>query len=197
MQSASGSSTESDSTSLGRTLRHVRRLKNLRLRDVAERAGCSESLLSKIENGKAAPSLQTLHRVTEALGTTVAACFSDQDAEPLTVYRAGQRPTIKLGTPHSALGQPSLERLTPYATGRALNANLHVVPPGAGSEGMLKHAGEEVGFVLEGLIELSVDGQAVVVAAGGSFFFQSSLPHSYRNVGTEIARIVWVNTPPY
>ena len=43
-------------------------------------------------SGAAAPSLLTLHRITEALGTTVAACFSDQDVEPLTVYRAGERP---------------------------------------------------------------------------------------------------------
>ena len=182
---------------LGQKLKHVRLLKALRLKDVAERAGCSESLLSKIENGKAAPSLLTLHRITEALGTTVAACFSDQDAEPLTVYRPGERPTIRLGGSKSRDQEPSLERLTPYMVGRALNANLHVVPPGAGSDGALKHAGEEVGFVIEGVVELTVDGRSVVIGAGGSFFFQSSLLHSYRNVGTETARIVWVNTPPY
>lgn len=187
---------ETHSANLGQTLRHVRRLKALRLRDVAERAGCSESLLSKIETGKAAPSLLTLHRITEALGTTVAACFSDRDVEPLTTYRAGERPRIQLGG-SGAASEPSLERLTPYTVGRALNANLHVVPPGAGSEGALKHAGEEVGFVIEGTVELTVDGRSVVIAAGGSFFFQSSLPHSYRNVGTGTARIVWVNTPPY
>ena len=182
---------------LGQKLKHVRALKALRLKDVAERAGCSESLLSKIENGKAAPSLLTLHRITEALGTTVAACFSDRDAETLTVYQAGERPTIQLGGSGRRPLEPSLERLTPYTAGRALNANLHVVPPGSGSDGALKHAGEEVGFVIEGVIELTVDGRVVVVAAGGSFFFHSALPHSYRNIGTHIARIVWVNTPPY
>jgi transcriptional regulator with XRE-family HTH domain len=182
---------------LGQKLKHVRSLQALRLKDVAERAGCSESLLSKIENGKAAPSLLMLHRITEALGTTVAACFSDPDAEPLTVYRPGERPTIHLGSSESRDVEPSLERLTPYIAGRALNANLHVVPPGAGSDGALKHAGEEVGFVIEGSVELTVDGRTVVVVAGGSFFFRSALPHSYRNTGTETARIVWVNTPPY
>lgn len=194
--STGAAGTESDGASLGQKLRHARRIRGLRLKDVAGQAGCSESLLSKIENGKAAPSLLMLHRITEALGTTVAACFSDRDVEPLTVYRAGERPVIHLGSTRSGL-EPSLERLTPYKAGRALNANLHVVPPGAGSEGALKHAGEEVGFVIEGVVELTVDGRSVVIAAGGSFFFQSSLPHSYRNVGAETARIVWVNTPPY
>ena len=110
-----------------------------------------------------------LHRVTEALGTTVAACFSDQDVEPLTVYHAGERPIIRLGSTGSA-PEPSLERLTPYKAGRALNANFHVVPPGAGSEGALKHAGEEVGFVIQGVVELTVDGRSVVIAAGDRSF---------------------------
>jgi hypothetical protein len=36
----------------------------------------------------------------------------------------------------------------------------------------------------------------VVLAAGDSFFFDSSRPHGYRNVGETVARIVWVNSPP-
>jgi len=33
------------------------------------------------------------------------------------------------------------------------------------------------------------------VKAGDSFFFKAHLPNGYLNVGDEIARIVWVNTP--
>lgn len=168
----------------------------MRLKDVADRARCSDSLLSKIENGKAAPSLSTLHRITEALGTSVAACFSDQDVKPVTVYHKGERPEIQLGGSSSEL-EPTLERITPYTVGGALNAMVHIVPPGAGSEGALRHTGEEVGFVIEGILELTVDGRVLLVRAGSSFFFQSLLPHSYRNIGPETARIVWVNTPPF
>ena len=103
---------------------------------------------------------------------------------------------LELGS-KSVGGHALLERLIPYEKGRQLNANLHVVPPGGGSAGTLRHIGEEVGFVIEGYLEITVDGKTHLLGPGGSFFFQSELPHSYRNIGTTIARIVWVNSPPY
>jgi transcriptional regulator with XRE-family HTH domain len=186
-----------DELSLGQRLRHIRRLKGLRLRQLAEAIACSESMLSKIETDRASPSLQLLHRLAEELGTTVQALFSDTEGQTLTVYREGERPILKLQNRSDGRPQTSLERLIPHAEGRTLNANVHVVPPGCGSSGLLRHRGEEVGYVLVGRIELVVDGVTAVVDAGGSFFFQSSLPHSYRNIGASTARIMWVNSPPY
>ena len=57
---------------IGPKIKHTRLLKGLTLRDLADAAGCSESLLSKIENGRANPSLKMIHRVASALGTPVA-----------------------------------------------------------------------------------------------------------------------------
>ncbi|MDQ0395460.1 helix-turn-helix domain-containing protein [Labrys monachus] len=188
---------EADAASLGKHLRHLRHLKGLRLKDVAAAIGCSESMLSKVENDRTDPSLHMLHRLAEALGTPVQALFSDTPAQPLTVYRNGERPVLAMERHGSGPPLASFERMIPYAEGRTLNANVHVVPPGGGSNGILRHEGEEVGYVVEGTIELVVDGTSVVIGAGGSFFFQSSLPHSYRNIGTVVARVVWVNSPPY
>src|ERR1700749_4314031 len=78
---------------LGVKLRHMRMTKGLRLRDLAEKAECSESMLSKIENGHAVPSLKTLYRIAEAMGLTVGQLF-DQPAEPNgPASRGGERPT--------------------------------------------------------------------------------------------------------
>ena len=49
--------------SLGLRLRHARRVVGLTLKQVAEAAGCSESLISKLENDAASPSLAMLHRL--------------------------------------------------------------------------------------------------------------------------------------
>ena len=77
---------------LGAKLRHTRMTKGLRLHDLAEKAECSESMLSKIENGRAVPSLKILYRIAEALGLTVGQLFA-QPAEPNgLVSRDGERP---------------------------------------------------------------------------------------------------------
>ena len=54
---------------IGFQLRRERRVRGLRLKDVADKAGLSQSLISKIENNKTSPSLSTLHRVAKALGS--------------------------------------------------------------------------------------------------------------------------------
>lgn len=186
----------SSMTGLGSRLRHERQARKLRLKDLAGQIGCSESLLSKIELDRISPTLQTLHKIAEALGTTVAALFSEKTNTKVTIYHSGERPELQLGDTDRP-GRTVLERMTPYARNRQLSANLHVVPPGGGSEGTISHVGEEVGFVITGYVELEVDDECYLLGAGSSFFFNSGLPHRYRNIGSAEAQIVWINTPPY
>ena len=189
--------TPTDATAqLGEKLRHLRRKSGLTLKQLGDLTGCSESMLSKAERGHVVPSLDLLSRIAQQLGASVAGLFAEAAEQSCFVYKEGERPMLDLGT-STEDGRTVLERLIPYAKGRQLNANLHVVPPGGGSAGVLSHVGEEVGFVIEGYIEITVDNESHLVGPGGSFFFHSELPHRYRNIGSTTARIVWVNSPPY
>jgi len=179
--------------SLGQRVRYARQKHGLTLAVVAEQIACSESLLSKIERDRITPTLPTLFKLAEALGTSVAALFSDQQKNQVVIYHQGERPELVLGSKAGKQADTKFERIIPYVEGRLLDANVHVVPPGGGSSGAYSHLGEEVGFVMDGFIELTVDGSISLLKPGSSFFFNSSLPHSYRNIGTESARILWVN----
>lgn len=180
---------------VGQRLRHVRRIRGLRLKELGEMAGCSESMLSKIETGRVNPSLTLLRRLVDALGINIVSLFEDGDESPSLVHRAGTRPMIHLGRTGA---KPSvvLERLMPYADDFLLEATIHNVNPGGSSAGPTTHVGEEVGYVLDGELELIVGDETVIIRRGDSFCFRSENPHSYRNVGTVPARILWVNTPP-
>lgn len=165
-------------------------LKGLKLREVAARVECSESLLSKIENGHANPSLSMLHKIAASLGVTVPALFSPTESNG-AVSRNGERPSVRIDRAGS-----SIERLVPTSSGHILEGNLHVLAPGGGSEGMLSHVGEEVGFVIEGKFELTLDNEIYLLQAGDSFTFRSEIPHRYRNPGRTTTRVVWVSSPP-
>jgi len=55
------------------------------------------------------------------------------------------------------------------------------------------HAGEELGYVLEGTAVLEVEGRPpVTLKAGESFFIDAGTPHSARNVGATTARVLSV-----
>jgi transcriptional regulator with XRE-family HTH domain len=64
---------------LGTALRQKRLAHGLTIADVSELAGISRGMLSKIENGQSATSLDTLHRLARALGVSLSALFRDVD----------------------------------------------------------------------------------------------------------------------
>jgi len=172
-------------------------LMGLSLREVAGRVGVSESFVSKIENSRVRPSLATLHRLVTVLQTNIGVLFVDpqEDTENVMLTRKGKRPIIRVWGSGDAQGI-ELERLIPARPENLLQANVHVVPPGEGTDELISHSGQEFGFVLEGQVELIVSGQKIDLSQGDTFVFESSRPHGYRNRGRRIARIIWVNTPP-
>jgi transcriptional regulator with XRE-family HTH domain len=184
-----------DGPRIGARLKHARLVNHMRLKDVAESAGCSESMLSKIENERAIPSLTTLHRLCKALNLSVSTLLSSDTADPWTIMRPEQRKTI--GHSKAAGSEGVLaEILVPSAEGRLLEGFLVVIEPGGHTNGTLQHKGEEVGFVVEGQLELTLNNEKHLLRAGDSFYFPSDLPHAYRNPGKTRMRAVWINTPP-
>ena len=181
---------------IGAQLKRERLLRGLRLKDVAEATGLSKSLISKIENNKTSPSLSTLHRVAKVLNTSVSALFAMDETLDKVVHRPYERSIAgKIQTMVEWDGIEA-EIMVPYENGRLLEGFVFVMEPGGHSGGVLQHAGEECGYVLEGQLELIVDGSTYILNPGDSFFFLSDKPHAYRNPGTVTTRVIWINTPP-
>lgn len=178
---------------IGGRLRAHRLQRQLSLKALAEAAGCSESLVSRIENNLVNPSLTTLHRLCQALG--IGRTVLLEDGAPVCVAVYGPKDRVTLGGTKRHAGESS-ENLVPYAPDRRLQASVTILPPKGGWSGPFQHEGEEVGYIIEGTLEIVVDGQSYTLGAGASFFFESALDHRYRNAGRDECRIVWVNTPP-
>lgn len=179
---------------LSQRLRHARLSRGLRLADLASMADCSESYLSKVENGRTTPSLRMLHRIAAELGMSIAELFAESAPGDVVIRRYGDRPIMAL-TGGAESGGISLEQIAPFDASRLLEAHVHVVAPGARNGGVIRHEGEEAGYVVEGELELNIDDQVYHLKPGDSFFFPSERPHSYRNPGSIMLRIVWVSTP--
>jgi transcriptional regulator with XRE-family HTH domain len=171
-------------------LRHARLVRGLRLKDIADMSGYSESLISKIETDKTTPSLNTLHKLAQALGTTMGALFN---ADP-TAARVVSRPSERLSMGVGEDGTET-EMLVPFGSSKLIEAIIMRVHPGGHSGGLRHHQGEEVGYMTGGELIFSVDGKDYHLRKGDSFFFPSHLPHGFKNPGTEVAELIWFNTP--
>ena len=64
---------------LGSTVRELRRKHGLTIADISDRTGISRGMLSRIETGQTATSLDTLSRLARALGVSLSALFRNYD----------------------------------------------------------------------------------------------------------------------
>lgn len=186
-----------ESVRIGAKLKHARLTLGYTLRELADIVGCSESMVSKVENDRLRPSLAMLHRFASALGTNMAALLSEEDdlSNPVRIFPAEKRKRVQVNSKAAGIGT-WFERIVPTGRGGLLQANILNVAPGGESDGVVDHVGEDFGYVIEGELELIVDGAIYPVREGDAFFFPSTLPHGHRNRSLRKARVLWVNTPP-
>ncbi len=73
---------------------------------------------------------------------------------------------------------------------------IETYPPGAdtGRE-MIAHQGEEAGVVLEGEIEITIGAETRLLGPGEAYYFDTNVPHRFRNPGSQPCRLVSCCTP--
>lgn len=186
--------------SLGERLREARTKRGLSLRSVAQSLGVSASLISQVEIGKTQPSVATLYALANHLGASL--------DELLGIPAGGNQPSPLLGNGgpvfpdvQHAADNPVIEmengvrweRLAAGSGGPA-DALLVTYAPGASSsiEGkLMRHAGVEYAYLLEGELTLHLEFDTHVLRPGDSLQFDSVRPHLYSNEGTTPAKGVW------
>lgn len=180
-----------DSTPLGVRLRQRRKEIGKTMKQVAAESGLTEGFISQVERGLSAPSLISLYKIANALGTSVDAFLSETpNHQPSMVSRAESRTGYTVETRERVY--EILERGFP---GAKLNGCITLIPVGYVSE-MMTHEGEDFVYVIEGEILYEVNGLQYHLKAGDTLHFPSSLPHRAINTGTIPARELWVGTTP-
>jgi transcriptional regulator with XRE-family HTH domain len=179
------------SLEVGKQLRAVRTAFGLSQRELAKRAGVTNGMISLIEQDKVSPSVGSLQKILSAFPMTMAEFFTrDMQGSENVVFRADELPDV--GT-----GDFEFRLIAARRHDRKMSILSEALEPGADSgEDLLTHAGEEGGVVVEGEIELTVAGKTWVLGPGDAYYFDSRLPHRFRNPGKATARIVSANTPP-
>ena len=182
---------------LGRRLRAERLGQGMGLREMARRLGISASALSQIETGKAQPSVSKLFDIVNLLGVSVDGLLAGPDGLQVVVGR-GQEGFFSLqrADDHETLELESGVRWRRLTAGSYPGVEfLHVeYRPGAcsSSDGtFMRHAGQELGYLLSGRLNVDVGFDSYELGPGDSISFPATTPHRLRNDGPEPARAVW------
>lgn len=174
------------------TLRKFRKKNRMTLKQLAEKAGCTDAYLSQLERGHANPSIMTLKKIASALGVRVVDFFLEPEADERdVVLQEKDRIVINFRE-----GEAKIQMLVRDVQDKRMQPFFTTIEPGGGSGGFYSHLGEEFGIVLNGTLEIEINGHTHRLKKNESFYFLSRNPHSWRNPGKRKTTVVWVVSPP-
>lgn len=162
---------------IGHTVRELRRKDDLTLADVAAQAGISSGMLSKIENGQAATSLDTLTRIAAALGVSLSQLFRgfDVPAGGAQLVKANHgMEVVRRGTKRG-----HTYHLLAYDKGprKAFEPFLITMDDASEVFPSFEHPGTEFIYILKGKIEYRHGRQTYLLEPGDSLSFRGEVPH--------------------
>ena len=148
-------------------LRRLRADRSVTLAAVAEQTGISSAHLSRLEKGERQPSVGTLMQLARFYGTTVGDLVESVDDEPYHLVRGVDAiPTASREGSFAVLSGPRADILAVQVQIAAGESTIEA-----------RHVGEEWLRVIEGPIQLQLDGQTIDLATGDAVHFDSSKPH--------------------
>ncbi|MEU3499807.1 helix-turn-helix domain-containing protein [Streptomyces hundungensis] len=155
---------------LGGAVRRRRRALDLTLATVAERSGLSVPFLSQIENDRARPSMRSLQRMADALGTTAVELLAAADARDhaVDVVRADDD-----------AGLSADAGVRPLVRGRHQMHALEFTGERAADREFLHH-NDELMYVADGAAEVDADGRGYLLSRGDTLYLTGGVRHRWR-----------------
>jgi transcriptional regulator with XRE-family HTH domain len=161
---------------IARRAREYRKHLGLTVSQLAENAGVSKGMLSKIENGLSSPSLATLARLAAALSVPVTAFFRGLEEEREALYvKAGQgldivREGTRTGHRYQMLGSSRGQhrRVEPVLV--TLLERSEVFP-------LFQHPGTEFLYMLTGVMEYGYGSRRYTLEPGDALELDGEVAH--------------------
>jgi len=176
---------------IGTRLRGISEQLGLSQRQLARQSGVANATISQVEAGKINPTVSMLKKVLAGIPLSLGEFFAD-DLQPQErkFFRADELIEI-------AEGGVSYRQVGARLANKSIQLLQECYQPGAGTgRHELTHEGEECGIVLSGRLEVTVGEEVSVLGQGDAYYFKSSLPHQFRNIGNEACELITACSPP-
>ncbi len=166
-------------------LQQLRQMYGLSQRELAKRAGVTNSSVSMIEQGRVSPSISSMEKLLQGIPMTLKDFFNfNPDSQSRSFYRSFEIfESSEGGIDSYHLGKDKARE------GRDLI--YKVFNPGSDTgTSMLIAKDDSSGFVVQGFLEITINNQCQVLEAGDGFFVDSMYPYRIRNRSSEKAIVV-------
>lgn len=178
--------------SLGRDLRVLRKQRGLTLSAVSSEVGRSVGWLSQVERNLSEPSSEELSLLARALDVSLSTFFGRAPSRPgeedRIVRKGARRP---VGRRVAGLVE---ELLSPDLTDDFEMVHS-TFAAGASRAEQLSRPTQEVGYVVSGQLEITINDDTFALTPGDSFRIRGE-PFAWANGTTNPCVVIWVIAPP-
>ncbi len=181
---------------IGNKVKRLRAQSGLSQKNMAQSAGLSATLLSRIENGLSMPSIATLVAISSILKVEIGYFFKDDGEESHIVTRPGERrfvlsrakplqqPAYKLELLAEGMRNPFMEPAIVTYLGRDDEVETTT------------HDGQEFMYVLQGKARLTLGGKHYILKKEDAAYWNGNIPHKAISLGRRPARSIHVHLIP-
>lgn len=165
-----------DLIKLGQRIQQTRKLKNMTLDEVAAKANVTKSLLSKIENYRAVPSLPVLIRIAATLDvdpSDLIRGFGRQGELDYVVIRKGESEAVERDESYRFFYEAIISR--PIGNVFFDSQVLTIYPDSQRRQ--VSTDGMEFLFILKGQLDYHLSDQVVELKEGDALLFDGRIPH--------------------
>lgn len=176
---------------IGTRLKALRNMYGLSQREVAKRAGVTNSTISLIEQGRVSPSVDSLKKVLSSFSISLIDFLTmDMESNDKIFFEKNELIEFFENGAHLKLvGANRKDRKLRFLHER------YEVGAHSGNE-MLTHDSDEAGMVLQGKLELTVGQRSKILCEGDSYYINTNIPHRFKNVGKDECIVISAATPP-
>ena len=167
---------------IGDRIKMLRITQNRTMQEIAEASDLSKSMISKIENNKAVPSVAALIKIAKALGTSISSLL-EQDGWVNAIVTTRQKALDNVTTTDKGYS------IYPYASEyheKKMQPFLFVAKKDEVIPHELSHEGEEFIYVIKGQMRMQVGDVFHVLNNGDSLYFNSALKHGIMPLSDEV-----------
>jgi transcriptional regulator with XRE-family HTH domain len=164
---------------LAHTLRGERQLRGWSQHELAERAGVSKAMISKVERGEASPTAAVLVRLSTAFELTLGTLFNKAEGASGRLVKHAQQPTWRDPESHYVRRQLFANATVPIELARVeLPRRARVAMPASGYRSI-----RQVVWLLSGKLDIEDGGERYQLSRGDTYAFGAPSDAAFINAG--------------
>ncbi|OGP65927.1 MAG: hypothetical protein A2170_12325, partial [Deltaproteobacteria bacterium RBG_13_53_10] len=155
------------------------------------------SFISQLEKNLISPSLDSLLRLSEKLDTQPIYFLTDEQSGPWQKMIIKPRERQEVHLKGAKVAEVKLQLLVSDVLNRRMEPYLVSLKKGGKISGNLfNHRGDGFAYVMEGDVEVEIQGEKQVLRQGDSIYIGSTAPTRWINTSKGETVLLWVLSPP-